>query len=65
MGNCRLHKTEYSHMLGTTESERQKVTALNLFHPTASPPFQEVGFSYYGTVSHGGEGWGEGRKKIA
>jgi len=48
-------------MLGTTESERQKVAALNLFHPTASPPFQEAGFLYYDTVSQGGEGWGEGR----
>jgi len=31
-------------MLGTPESERLKVTALNLFHPTASPPFQKWGF---------------------
>jgi hypothetical protein len=31
-------------MLGTPESERFKVTALNLFHPTASPPFQKVNF---------------------
>jgi hypothetical protein len=31
-------------MLVTLESERLKVAALNLFHPTASPPFQGVGF---------------------
>jgi len=31
-------------MLGTPESERLEVTALNLFHPTASPPFQKWGF---------------------
>ena len=30
-------KIECLHMLGTYESERLKVTALNLFHPTASP----------------------------
>jgi hypothetical protein len=27
-------------MLGTPESERLKVTALNLFHPTVSPSFK-------------------------
>jgi hypothetical protein len=43
MGDGRLYKIECLHMLGTPESERLKVTALNLFHPTA-PPFQEVGF---------------------
>ena len=31
-------------MLGTPESEHLKVTALNLFHPTASPPLQNVSF---------------------
>jgi hypothetical protein len=31
-------------MLGTPESERLKVIALNLFHPTASPPLRNVGF---------------------
>ena len=29
-------------MLGTLESERPKVTALNLLHPTASPPCAKV-----------------------
>jgi hypothetical protein len=31
-------------MLDTPESEFSKVAALNLFHPTASPPFEEVDF---------------------
>jgi hypothetical protein len=44
MENHRLYNTKCIHMLGTPESERLKVTALNLFHPTASPPFQRVGF---------------------
>jgi hypothetical protein len=39
-----LYKIECLHTLGTPESERLKVTALNLFHLTASPPLQEVGF---------------------
>jgi hypothetical protein len=44
MGNRRLYKIECLHMFGTRESERLKVTALNLFHPTASPPLQKVSF---------------------
>jgi hypothetical protein len=44
MGDRRLYKIECLHMLGTPESERLKVTALNLFHPTTPPPLQEVGF---------------------
>jgi hypothetical protein len=44
MGDGRLYKIECFHVLGTPEFERLKVTALNLFHPTASSPFQEVGF---------------------
>ena len=44
MGNCHLYKIECFHTLGKPESERLKVTALNLFHPTASPPSQKVGF---------------------
>jgi hypothetical protein len=38
-------------MLGTPESERQKVSALNLFHPTASPPFPESPFFHIATQS--------------
>jgi hypothetical protein len=44
MGNRRFYKIEYLHTLGTAGSDRLKVTALNLFHPTAFPPFQKVGF---------------------
>jgi hypothetical protein len=44
MRDRRLYRIECFHMLGTVESERLKVTALNLLHPTASPPFQEAGF---------------------
>jgi len=43
-------------MLGTPESERLKVTALNLFHPTASPLFKGWFFSCYDTTSKGGLG---------
>ena len=39
-GNRRLYKAKCIHVLGTLESEHLKVTALNLFHPTASSPFQ-------------------------
>jgi hypothetical protein len=44
MGNRRSYKIERLHTHGTTESERLKVTALNLLHLTASPPFQKFGF---------------------
>ncbi len=44
MGNRRLYKIECLHMLGTPESERLKVTALNLFHPTVSPLFKKLVF---------------------
>ena len=39
-----MYEIECFHRLGTPESERLKGTALNLFHLTASPPFQRVGF---------------------
>jgi hypothetical protein len=51
-------------MLGMPESERLKVTALNLFHPTASLLFQQVLFFHIVTQSLAGEGGGEGRGKI-
>jgi hypothetical protein len=51
MGNGRLHKIERFHTLGTPESKRLNVTALNLFHPTASPPFQKVGVFHITTQS--------------
>ncbi len=44
MGNRRLYKIECFYMVGTPESEWLKVTVLNLFHPTASPSIQKVGF---------------------
>jgi hypothetical protein len=59
MGNCHLYEIQCFHMLVTLESERLKVTALNLLEAsrlsgrfpasrptslTASPPFQGVGF---------------------
>jgi hypothetical protein len=43
MGNRRLNKIECLYRLGTLESERLKVTALNLFHPTAPVPFLRGG----------------------
>ncbi len=66
MGNRHLFEMERLHTLGTPESGVLKVTALpcrsgfaqaglNLFHPTASPPFQKVSL-YFMTQLHGGEG---------
>jgi hypothetical protein len=60
MGNGRLHKIERFHTLGTPESKRLNVTALNLFYPTASPPFQKVGVFHITTQSLEGEGEGGG-----
>ena len=56
MGNGRLYKIERFHTAGTSESVRLKVTALNLFHPTASPLLQKVGFSSIVTQSPQGRG---------
>jgi hypothetical protein len=69
MGNCHSYKIELFHTLGTPESERIKVTALNLFPPTASPPFQNVGFfntmtqplEGEGCLPAGKQGWGVSR----
>jgi hypothetical protein len=60
MGNRRLYKVERFRTPGTSESERLKVTALNLFHPTASPPSPKNRFFHIATQSRWGEGWGEG-----
>ena len=60
MGNRRLYIIECIHALDMPESERLKVTALNLFHPTASPPFEEVGLFPIATQPLRGEGWDEG-----
>ena len=64
MGNRHLYKIECFHTLGTPESERLKVTALNLFHPTASPLFQNVGFFHIATQPLMGEGAGEGEQEV-
>jgi len=40
-------------MVGDPESNRLKVAALNLFHPTASPVLREAVFSYCDTASGG------------
>jgi len=63
MGNRHLYKIERFHSLGTPESERIKVTALNLFHPTASPPFQNVCFFYILTQPLMGKGGDGGEQK--
>jgi hypothetical protein len=42
-------------MLGIPESEQLKVTALNLFHPTTSPLFENVCFFHIATQSLMGE----------
>jgi hypothetical protein len=47
-------------MVGELGSKRLKVSALNLFHPTASPLFGKASFSYYDTVSEGEEKGGSG-----
>ncbi len=46
-------------MLGGPESKRLKVAALNLFHPTASPPFAKSRI-FHITAQSPGEGGCEG-----
>ena len=58
MGNRYLYKIECFHTLGTAESERLKVTALNLFHPTASLFSENVGYFHIAIQPHRGEGVG-------
>lgn len=53
MGNHRLDKAEAFKTLGMSESKRLKVAALNLHHPTASTPFQKVGFLFLQNSFHG------------
>jgi len=59
VGNRRLYKVERFHTPDMSESKQLKVTALNLFHPTASPFSEKSVFSYCETVSKG-EGKDEG-----
>jgi len=63
MENRRFHKIECLQTLGTAESERLKVTALNLFHPTASLPSQKW-VSSYCNQSPKGEGRGGGDIRV-
>jgi hypothetical protein len=62
MGNHRFYKFGCLHTRGTAESERLKVTALNLFHPTAPPLFQKVGFLMLQHSLSVGESEGNERK---
>jgi len=55
MGNRHVHEIECLQTLGTSESGRPKVTALNLFYPTASPPIcKKPVFWHCDTASKGG-----------
>ena len=47
-----MYRIEHFPTLGTSESERLKVTALNLFHPTASPRLPKDRFLYVATQPH-------------
>ncbi len=49
MGNRHLYKIGCFHTLGTLESERLKVTALNLFHPIAFSPLENICFFHIAT----------------
>ena len=51
MRSRRLDKVKRFHTPGTSGSERLKVTALNLFHPTAYPPFPKNRFFHIATQS--------------
>jgi len=50
-----VHEIECLQPLGTSESGREKVTALNLFYPTASPPSAKSRFFGIATQSLKGE----------
>jgi hypothetical protein len=62
MENRGLYEIECVHMLGKAEVERLKVTALNLFHLTASLPFSESQFFHITTQPLRGAGSGERRR---
>ena len=49
MQEHRLYEIERFHALGTSDPERLKVTALNLFHPTTSPRLPKDRFFYIAT----------------
>jgi hypothetical protein len=56
IGNHHLYKIGIFHTLGTPESERLKVIALNLFHPTAFSLLKNVCFFSYCDTAPRGEG---------
>jgi hypothetical protein len=60
MGNHRWLKIECLYVVGDPGSEQLKVSALNLYHPTASPLFCEAESPYYDKVSLGRKAEGEG-----
>ena len=42
MRKRRLHKIEFVHIVGMSESERLKVTALNFVSPSRLSPFSKI-----------------------
>jgi hypothetical protein len=56
MANDCIYEIEYFHPVGMFHPERLKVSALNFFHPTASPHLSENRFFYITTQSLEGEG---------
>jgi len=56
MGNRHVHEIECLQTLGTSESGRQKVTALNLFYPTASPPLCKKPIFWHCDTASSGRG---------
>ncbi len=60
MGDRRWLKIGCLHIVDDRESKRLKVSALNLFRPTASPFSEKASFSFYDTAYVGrgeGRGW--------
>ena len=64
MGNRPLYKIECLHTLSTRESERLKVTALNLFHPTASRLLRNLVFCHIATQPRQEQGRVRGSKVL-
>jgi hypothetical protein len=62
MGKDRLFEIKCFHRLTDPEVRWLKVSALNLFHPTASPLFRKPVLLYYDKFSRG-ERKGEGIKE--
>jgi hypothetical protein len=64
MENHRSYEIECLHLVGTLESKQLKVTALNLFHPTASPPFLKGVFLILRHSLMGEKGGGGGHVRV-